>query len=230
MASLKRYRSEGELVKLKAAVHNAKLDYELRDRATVDSMLDVVVRATKQKHICEKVVRRALTWNFSVKDARCLEAAVQQLRAMELGPKLWKDPQYPLLPRVQELIPYLPHAQHLSKAFQEGPEAFTAAWVQMMTSDRLSLPLDLEVSTARWLLDLPDPAMLLRKALGDGAKEILDFAEDAKVSKYPIMSEDVKTISDTAYEKLKHYGGIGKALALAGGSNPAAVGAQRASK
>lgn len=218
MESLQRYRSQGDLVKLRTAVHNAKLDYELRDRATVDSMLDIVVRATKQKHICEMVARRAVNWNFSTKDARCLETAVKQLQAMGLGPKVWNDPQYPLLPKAQEIIPHLSHLQHLSKQYREDSVQFTSAWLNTVTSTCLCLPLDLEVSVARWFLDVADSMTLLTNELGDNATELLDFVESSKVKDYPISSEDVQRLSDAASEKLgRELGVIGLALALAGG-------------
>lgn len=154
--NMDRYRSEGDLPRLWAAVRRAKLDFDLSDKFRVHDMANVLARATKHKLICENVARRVANSAFTTKDVRVLEKALKEIEQLQLGPKIWKDPMYPCLRQVPVVTPHLETLRHLVQEHRAGCVAYCAAWLRVVESEELSFSLELEVSTARWLLAFPE--------------------------------------------------------------------------
>jgi len=168
--SLERFRSEGDLPRLWAAVRRAKIDAALSDTPTVEGFSNVLACATKYKLICENVARRAADTTFAPKDVRVLEKALKELDQLKLGPKLWKDNRYPLLLRMDSLRPHLETLRRLVQEHRAGCARYCSAWLALMNSGELRSSFDLEVSTARWLLAFPDAAEELGRMVSDGVK------------------------------------------------------------
>lgn len=167
---LELFRSEGDMPRLWAAVRRAKLDVELSEKPTVNNMADIVAKATKYKLICENVARRVADTNFTTKDLRVLEKAFKEIEGLKVGPKVWKDPMYPYLAHVQALRPHLETLRQLVKEHRAGCANYCSAWLAMMDSLKLRSSMDLEVSTAKWLLAFPDSAEVLGGVVSDGVK------------------------------------------------------------
>lgn len=165
--NLERYRSEGDLPRLWAGVRRAKLDVALSESPAIIDMANVLSRATKQKLICENVARRAAKWEFTVKDVKVLEKSFKELDSLGLGPKLWKDPMYPLLPKVEALRPHMETLRDLAQEYRFGSERYCPAWLETIQRGRLSAFFDLEVSTARWFLAFPDAAEQLGRMVSE---------------------------------------------------------------
>lgn len=154
--NMDRYRSEGDLPRLWAAVRRAKLDFDLSDKYRVHDMAKVLAHATKHKLICENVARRVVHSAFTTKDVRVLEKALKELEQLQLGPKLWKDPTYPCLRQVPAVTPHLETLRQLVQEHRAGCAAYCAAWLRVVESGELRSSFELEVSTARWLLAFPE--------------------------------------------------------------------------
>lgn len=154
--ALERFRSEGDLPRLWAAVRRAKLDVALSDIPSVTNMSQLLAQATKQKVICENIAQRVAKTTFTTKDVRVLEKAVKELEQLQLGPKLWKDTMYPMLGQVEALLPHIERLRHLVQEHRAGCKRYCSAWLAVMKADELASSYDLQVSTARWLLSFPD--------------------------------------------------------------------------
>lgn len=191
--NMEHFRAEGNLPKLWAAVRRAQLDAQLCNTPSVIDMSHVLARATRLRLICENVARRAAKASFTTKDVRVLEAAIKGLEELKLGPKLWKDPMYPLLHCIPILLPHLEKLRYLAQEHRAamkpgiGCVRFSTAWLAAVKSGELRLASAieapecdaqgkpdmlsaLEVSTARWLLTFPDAMVELGLLVGDDVK------------------------------------------------------------
>lgn len=171
ISNLERFRSEGDLPRLWAAVRRAQLDVALCETATVIAMENVLKRGNKYKLICENVGRRVAKTTLTVKDVTVLERAKAEIEGLKLGPKVWQDPRYPLLHTVVLVFPHLETLRQLAQEHRAGCERFCSAWLDMMGSGKLSTAPDLEVATARWLLAFPDAALHLGEMVGESMKQ-----------------------------------------------------------
>jgi hypothetical protein len=179
--SMERFRAEGDMPRLWAAVRRAKLDPHLEETPTVAEMARVLAGGTKQKVICENVARRLSQSAFATKDVRVLEKSVKEMESLALGPKVWKDPNHPLLPLVVALIPYLEKLRDLVQEHRAGCARFCSALLAVLETEELSFSPKLEVSLARWLLAFPDAAADLGALVSDDVKaeywRLTDFIE-----------------------------------------------------
>lgn len=166
--NLERFRAEGDLPRLWAAIRRAKLDVSLEEAPSVTNMADLLARATKHKLICENVARRVAKATLTTKDVRVLEKALHEIEQLKLGPKLWKDPQYPFLRKVEALVPHLETLRYLAQEHRAGGARYCTAWLDVIDSGKLSDSFDLEVSTGRWLLVFPDADVQLGGIVSDG--------------------------------------------------------------
>jgi len=191
--NMEHFRAEGNLPKLWSAVRRAQLDAQLCDTPSVNDMAHVLAKAARLRLICESVARRAATASFATKDVRVLEAAIKELEELRLGPKLWKDPMYPLLHCIPILLPHLEKLRQLAQEHKAamkpgvGCARFCTAWLAAVKSGELRLASaieaprsdfqgelemlsTLEVSTARWLLAFPDAMVELGLLVSDDVK------------------------------------------------------------
>lgn len=169
---LEHFRSKGDLPRLWAAVRRAKMDAALDDTPTVNEMSRIFTAASKQRTMCENVARRVEESRLTTKDVGVLKKALKELEQLRIGPNLWKDPvgNRPTLGQVEALLPHLETLQELVKAHRAGSASYCSAWLEMMDSGKLRSSINLEVSTAKWLLAFADSATVLGGVVSEDVK------------------------------------------------------------